>query len=494
MKYQTLLTLLGVFVCTNVFTQTINRVQADIGGSQDDRSPKLCIGKDGGILIAGSSFSNKSLYKSQDSRGYSDYWVVKVNRNKTTGKIIKQWDRTIGGNSYDWLSAAIATGDGGYILGGTSRSGISGEKTDSSRGGDDYWIVKLNNEGNIEWDKTIGTGNYFESLTGLDVTNDGGYILSGHMGLTKLDHNGNVLWQKPLPPDHFYNSVQQLKEGGFIMADYYAGSSVRLTKADDDGNILWSSVFGPSSIIINHKAQQTKDKGFVLYGVLVEENDVSQYALKRSIYKTDSSGQEQWRRDEYDDYGYSFNAALEQTSDEGYLFGSSKWNYPWVYNYYFEKLDKNGNLLWKDSILTYNNQSYLSDLTEVFPNQYLVSGYSYEGVSGEKTTKNLGGLDYWIIGVTDTSKNNSAVKSVTSFSEMIKKGNQFAVYPNPAKDILHIQTNGKATFTLTDQSGKILVTKTITNKGEINIANLAAGLYYLKNNTTGETQKTLVVK
>jgi len=64
----------------------------------------------------------------------------------------------------------------------------------------------------------------------------------------------------------------------------------------------------------------------------------------------------------------------------------------------------------------------------------------------------------------------------------------------PAKDLLHEQTNGKTTPSLTDQSGKILLTKTINNKGEINLSNLTAGLYYLKNNVTGVVQKVIAAK
>jgi hypothetical protein len=48
------------------------------------------------------------------------------------------------------------TTDGGYILGGSSSSGISGEKTQNSRGNDDYWVVKLDENRNIIWDKTYG--------------------------------------------------------------------------------------------------------------------------------------------------------------------------------------------------------------------------------------------------------------------------------------------------------------------------------------------------
>jgi hypothetical protein len=58
--------------------------------------------------------------------------------------------------------------------------------------------------------------------------------------------------------------------------------------------------------------------------------------------------------------------------------------------------------------------------------------------------------------------------------------------------MLYVQTNGTGTLTLTSQSGKILYTKIINGKGEINISNLSAGLYFLKNNAMGTVQKVVV--
>ena len=75
------------------------------------------------------------------------------------------------------------------------------------------------------------------------------------------------------------------------------------------------------------------------------------------------------------------------------------------------------------------------------------------------------------------------------------KQNLLRVYPNPAKDILHVETNGSATFSLIDQSGKILVSTNINGKGVINVSSIAAGLYYLKNNIdknlTGDVDQLL---
>ncbi|HYJ65658.1 MAG TPA: T9SS type A sorting domain-containing protein [Parafilimonas sp.] len=72
--------------------------------------------------------------------------------------------------------------------------------------------------------------------------------------------------------------------------------------------------------------------------------------------------------------------------------------------------------------------------------------------------------------------------------------NNFSVYPVPAKYLLHVITNGKAVVTLTDLSGKILLTNAINGSGTINVAGLAPSVYYLKNNATGSSQKVIVIK
>jgi ELWxxDGT repeat protein len=88
----------------------------------------------------------------------------------------------------------------------------------------------------------------------------------------------------------------------------------------------------------------------------------------------------------------------------------------------------------------------------------------------------------------------SCHSATSSNTDMITKQNFDKVYPNPAKDVLHVYTNGTADFVIIDQSGKQLLTETIVNNGIINTADLAAGVYYLKNNATGTTQKIIIVK
>jgi len=82
----------------------------------------------------------------------------------------------------------------------------------------------------------------------------------------------------------------------------------------------------------------------------------------------------------------------------------------------------------------------------------------------------------------------------SSNSKLALPKNGFSVYPNPAKDILHIQANGNASFSLLNQSGEILLTTIINTTGNINILKLSAGEYYLRNNSTNTAEKIFVVR
>lgn len=122
--------------------------QKTIGGSINDELYSVQQTTDGGFILGGYSNSNISGDKTENNRGGYDYWIVKVNKSG-----IIQWQKTIGGSSDDILYSLNQSTDGGYILGGASGSGISGEKSESSIGGKDYWIVKIDSIGNIQWQK-----------------------------------------------------------------------------------------------------------------------------------------------------------------------------------------------------------------------------------------------------------------------------------------------------------------------------------------------------
>lgn len=117
-------------------------------------------------------------------------------------------------NSTDLLNDISQTFDGGFIAGGSSFSGISGDKT-TPNATNDGWILKLNATGSIEWQKSI-RGNLFDILDNIKQTTDGGYIagLYSESGIgldktapsqgaydywiVKLDASGNIMWQNTI--------------------------------------------------------------------------------------------------------------------------------------------------------------------------------------------------------------------------------------------------------------------------------------------------------
>ena len=91
-----------------------------------------------------------------------------------------------------------------------------------------------------------------------------------------------------------------------------------------------------------------------------------------------------------------------------------------------------------------------------------------------------------------TAPTNAVIASTDNALQQFGKTNLFRVYPNPARDILHVETSGTATFSLINQSGKILLTTNVNGKGIINISSIAAGLYYVKNTSTNSIQKVVI--
>lgn len=132
------------------------------GGSSIDWLYSVANTFDGGIILAGYSESDSSGDKTENNIGFGDYWIVKTD---SIGNIL--WENTIGGSNSDVATFISQTASGEYIVGGYSKSGISGDKTESTNGIEDYWLIKLDLSGNIIWQKDIG-GN---SSDGLCYTN-----------------------------------------------------------------------------------------------------------------------------------------------------------------------------------------------------------------------------------------------------------------------------------------------------------------------------------
>ena len=164
--------LLTIVTIANGQNPLVKQWDKRFGGIDDEIILKTIQTSDGGFLLGGGSISGASGDKTQPSWGNSDGWIIKIDSMGS-----KQWDRRYGGTMYDWLEPGQQTRDGGYILGGVSNSGISGDKSQPTWGNTgDIWIVKTNSAGVKQWDKRFGSiGN--EDYCCLQQTNDGGYII-----------------------------------------------------------------------------------------------------------------------------------------------------------------------------------------------------------------------------------------------------------------------------------------------------------------------------
>jgi hypothetical protein len=128
------------------------------GGDSHDLLKSIKHTLDGGFILAGTSNSNKSGQKKQNSFGLEDLWIIKLN---AAGN--EDWQLNIGGRGQDYLSSIEPTADGGYIIGATSNSDnitdAMGKKGDN-QGGLDYWVIKLDKTGKIEWQKNYAVPIY----------------------------------------------------------------------------------------------------------------------------------------------------------------------------------------------------------------------------------------------------------------------------------------------------------------------------------------------
>lgn len=375
---KTSISLCTFFLCVfSAFSQDPAIIwQKTIGGSAGDFSTIFEPTSDGGYILGGYSTSNISGEKTENSNGQIDIWIVKID---DTGSIM--WQNTIGGAGDDFLISVKQTSDGGYIMGSGSDSNISGDKTENSHGGLDYWILKLNGSGDIMWQKTYG-GAQPEFDVYVMETADGGFFAGGYS-------DSDVSGDKTDPTNG--------------QRDYWA------LKLDNNGNIEWQNSIGGSLVDRPQAAFQTADGGFIIGGssnspISGDKTEPNQGGFDFWIVKLDSTGNIQWQSTFGGNESDTFRN-MTQTSDEGYLIGGySKSNISGDktensqgdYDYWVLKLDSNGNQVWQNTIGG-SGIDYLRDIKQLADGTYMIAGYSNSNISGDKTENSNGGYDYWLV-------------------------------------------------------------------------------------------------
>lgn len=235
------------------------------GGSGDDGAASIIQTQDGNFVISGTTSSGDGDVS--EAKGGLDIWVIKID---PSGTLI--WENTYGGSDQDWTKSIRETADNGFIIGGTTRS-VNGDVS-SPILWDDVWVIKTDKDGTIEWEKTFG-GTDFEVANDAQQTDDGGYIIAGYtwssdgdvaelygvkdVWILKLDAQGNLEWEKTYGGTGEEGAYAiEVVDGGYVFqantsssdkdVSHHIGSDdVWLVKIDHEGKIVWEQTFGGSS-------------------------------------------------------------------------------------------------------------------------------------------------------------------------------------------------------------------------------------------------------
>ncbi len=357
------------------------------GGTADDSGACVQQTSDGGYIIVGTS---KSF-----GVGFKEVYLVKTNSG---GKL--QWYQTFGGPSGDRSGACVQqTSDGGYIIVGTKKFfGI---------GSEDVYLVKTNSEGKLQWNKTYGGESFDEGLW-IEHTSDGGYIITGYaksygngtsdVWLIKTDENGNHQWNKTYGGHWFFDyigyCVEQTSDGGYIITGQKGpqpslGLDVWLLKTDESGNQQWNKTYGYEGWPdCGYYVRQTNDGGYIITGSYLNYV-VANLGSDLYLIKTDENGNKEWDRKygstREDDYG----RCVEQTSDGGYIItGYTETFGHFSGDVWLIKTNSTGGLEWNK---TYGGESFDAGRCVV---QTVDGGYIIVG-----TTKSFGAGndDVWLI-------------------------------------------------------------------------------------------------
>lgn len=364
---------------------------ATFGGSADDNLATMTPTSDGGYLLGGYSDSNASGDKTEDSRADQemgstksvDYWVVKID---AFGQ--KEWDRTYGGFSQDYLRQVLPTEDGGYLLAGYSWSEATGDRTAAPLGREDYWVVKLDASGNKVWDKAYG-GSRDDRLTTAVATADGAFLLGGFS-------NSNVSDTKSENP-----------RGD---RDFW------VIKIDASGNRLWDKTYGGSSADELHAINLTTDGGFLLGGRSMSPVSGEKTEAARGewfdywVVRIDASGNKLWDSTfggDQNDVLY----AIAPAADGGFLLGgdsksgiSGDKTEPergFGDDYWVVKINADGDKLW-DKAYGGNSSDNLFSMLPVADGGFLLGGLSHSDISADRTVANKGFGDRWLVRIDAT--------------------------------------------------------------------------------------------
>ena len=294
------------------------------GGSSDDRGYDIILSNDNNMVIFGSSKSADGDVSS--NAGSNDFWIAKISNS---GAII--WEKSLGYNGSDNGYSVIQTIDNGYLLLGvldvTASDGEGNNRISSYRhAGGDYWAVKLDSNGILEWSRYFG-GNFTDTSYAACQTQGGDYIIIGSSDsndidisnnkgtydfwIIKISSEGNLIWEKSYGGSEIDEAldITPTTDGNFIVCGNTRSNNIDVSsnngaadiwilKITPNGEILWGKTYGGNSFEAAKSVHQTTDNGFIIAGnSRSDNNDLTKNNGQNDgwIFKINQDGILQWQ-------------------------------------------------------------------------------------------------------------------------------------------------------------------------------------------------------
>lgn len=425
--------------------------EVNLGGSGDESISAIAVDSFGNIFVAIASPSDISGNKTVASLGSYDYWLVKLS---SSGAIL--WQKAFGGSGADLASSITIVNNEIFIL-GSSSSDTSAYKSEMSKGGLDYWLLKLDLSGNIIWDKTIGSSGNDQArslqvfpngeLLVLGVSNgtisgdksEERFDASGDIWVVKLSSTGQVLWDKTLGGTSFETTV---------------------SACVDDDNVLLA--IASQSPISGNKTVETI--GLVdCWLVKLDEN--GGIAAQKAIGGNQNDTPTSVIKD-------SFGHYLVIMSSNSGISGDKTEENKGQNDFWLVSLSNDLSLIGQKTIGS-SGLDYTGKIIEKESGQFIILG-TFSISNQDFTAPNYGATDYILL----------ELKTDLSTGNMEEYG--FVLSPNPTVDIVRlmlpsIQTFQKPVVSLVNSSGQVLETiNMVTAETQLDFSKYKSGVYWLR--------------
>lgn len=525
--------------------------QKDIRSSTQDFLSQVTTTIDQQYLITGSSIRGNSQKITgssspatsglpsatlQQNNGY-DFHLVKLNQQ---GEEV--WEKYFSGKNHDFLSATVNTQEGGFLLAGSSYSGKGLDKKEDSKGGSDFWLIRINEFGDELWQKTIGSAADEETRAVIQTT-DMGFFVVGNMQkspkgygskdvlVVRLDKNGKELSQLVLGGKGL-DEVEKMiptKDGGALLGVYsrsgalagsgktetgssktinyqpktsnnYGEGDYWIVKLSKDGKVEWEKNFGGKG------DDHVRTLALTSIGYLIGGESRSERSGNKSVgiedgtdlwlIAVDLNGNEQWQK------SYSFknrdvlmgmSVIVGKQEDgsgksKGILLGGYTQAEGRIENddetFWMLYLDQNGNEQWRKHVKgeSRKKEERLSDIKLNRDGSIVLAGTSAE---------ELGKENWKIVKIGD--------KQV---DQLIEK-QDIKIYPNPVTDYVYVELGFEglreaafeAEIAVYDMGGRKLETVKTKNKiTKINTQSLIQGAYLVVVKTNDKTANAKLIK